>query len=107
MLDQVKSSLHEFQSRDKNFYDSKGKQEYLVANVKKVLIAEGWKKPPQRRRSYSDSATGGVPRNSSLGEDEMPLKCFSFDSEFHVKDKCDKDEKKKDLDKDKKGTKNK
>ena len=107
MLDQVKSSLRKFQSREKVSVESRSEDkmkvdESLVAGVKEALISEGWKppRPGGRRRSYSDSDAGEFPRNSSnykgkknpLGSDGKPLRCFNCKSEYHMKDKCDKKE---------------
>ena len=105
MLTQVKNSLRKFQSREKVSVDTRSENnikvdESLVASVKEALLSDGWKPPraPIRRRSYSDSDAGGVPRNSSsykgkknpLGSDGKALRCFECDSEYHMKDKCDK-----------------
>ena len=105
MLTQVKNSLRKFQSREKVSVDSRSEDkirvdESLVASVKEALLSDGWKPPraPIRRRSYSDSDAGGLPRNSltykgkknPLGSDGKALRCFECDSEYHMKDKCDK-----------------
>ena len=105
MLDQVKTSLRKFQSRERVSVDTRSEDnikvdDTLVASVKQVLLTDGWKPPrtPVRRRSYSDSDAGGVPQNSStyrgkknpLGSDGKSLKCFDCDSEYHMRDKCDR-----------------
>ena len=102
LLDQVKTSLRKFQSREKVSVGARSEDkikvdESLVASVKHALMSEGWKGP--RRRSYSDSDTEGLPRNSGnykgrknpLGSDGKPLKCFDCQSEYHMRDKCDKE----------------
>ena len=71
-----------------------------MAGVKEALLSDGWKPPKAfgRRRSYSDSDTRGLPRNSPrylgkknpLGSDGKPLRCFNCQSEYHMKNKCDK-----------------
>ena len=107
MLDQVKSSLRKFQSREKMSTDPRFENklkvdESLLTAVQQVMISEGWKAPEGggrgRRRSYSESDTGGMPRNSNgyqgkknpLGSNGKPLRCFDCQSEYHMRDKCDK-----------------
>ena len=120
LLAQIKLSLRKFQSRDKVSSNEREKirvDETLVANLKEALVSEGWK-PPGRRRSYSDSDTGGLARNSTnyrgkknpLGGDGKPVKCFGCQSEYHMldrydtKDDSEKAKEKKTKNKHKKGT---
>ena len=100
--EQFKQSLKKFQGRKTvTESDAVSLDPALVASVKKVLIADGWKKDKkqQRKRSTSEPPTGdkSANRNSSgyqgkknpLGRDYKPLKCFKCNSEYHMADKCD------------------
>ena len=66
-----------------------------------ALMTQCWKAPSNdRRRSYSESDSGGIPTNTNsptykgrknpLGEDGKRLRCFECQSEYHMRDKCDK-----------------
>ena len=66
----------------------------MVASLHKALLADGWKMPGIRRRSYSDSdaKSTGVSKNSTnykgkenpLDQDGKPLRCHKCDSEYHL-----------------------
>ena len=112
---QVEHSCRKFQRRDKVTNNIKIEvDESLVSTVIEALIVEGWR-APSRRRPYLKSYKSGMPRNSPsrafykgkknpLRAHGKPLKCFDCDSEYPMKNKCDKEkgkpkDKKKEKDK--------
>ena len=102
LFKQMKTSLKKFHGRtvvsvgeEKMKFDPA-----LVANVAQALIAQGWKKPQSTGRRRSNTDPGEVKKNSNtykgkknpLGPDGKPRTCFTCGSEYHFKDKCNKNE---------------
>ena len=102
LFKQMKTSLKKFHGRtvvsvgeEKMRFDPA-----LVANVAQALIAQGWKKPQSTGRRRSNTDPGEVKKNSNtykgkknpLGPDGKPRTCFTCGSEYHFKDKCNKNE---------------
>ena len=102
LFQQVKLSLKKFQGRKMVSSTEEGKIKFdaaLVASVAQVLVAQGWKKPGQqgRRRSNTDPGTGEIKsqKKNPKGRDGKTLTCFLCGSEYHMKDRCDKNKKNK------------
>ena len=111
----MKTSLKKFQGRSVLQGDGREGVEVdnaLLNKVKDVLVAQGWKKPPVRRRSNSnpDESPSSKPQNSPfyksrknpLGQDGKPLRCFKCQSEYHMADKCPNKDNKSEFGKDNK-----
>ena len=88
LLTQVKNSLHKFQSREKLTGGQDGckmkvqLEDSYVLSVEEALIVDGWKPPRGTNR-------GHVQKGNPIGGDGKPLKCFRYQSEYHLRDKCD------------------
>lgn len=87
LADQVKLSLRKFQSRETISQEHRAPlkvEESLVAGVKEVLLAEGWRPP------HVSGQSGNQPkgRRNPLGANGKPLRCFHCQSEFHMIDRC-------------------
>ena len=85
LADQVKLSLRKFQSRETISQEHRVPlkvEESLVAGVKEVLLAEGWRPP------HVSGQSGNQPkgRRNPLGANGKPLHCFHCQSEFHMID---------------------
>ena len=94
LLDQIKNSLRKFQSHER-FCDSDNErmqvkqEDAYAAAVKEALVAEGWT-PPRKSRPMNSPAYKG--KKNPLDENGNPRKCFKCGSEYHMADKCDKQE---------------
>ena len=92
LLDQVKSSLRKFQSRER-MSDSKEdglklkEEDVFAAAVKEVLLAKGWKPPKDKSRKFNSLSYKG--KKNPLNDDGHPYRCHKCLSEYHMADKCD------------------
>lgn len=95
LLSQIKNSLRKFQGRDR-LRDGKENliktEDTFVSSVKEALLADGWTPPG------SSPAGPSVRKNSAeykgkknpLDSNGNPLRCFKCQSEYHMSDRCDK-----------------
>ena len=92
LLTQVKNSLRKFQRREKLSGGQDGckmkvkLEDSYVLSVKEALIADGWEPP---RGTNSDRGPVQKGKKNPIGGDGKPLKCFQWQSEYHLRDKCD------------------
>jgi hypothetical protein len=96
LFEQVKGSLKKFQcSKVVSSSQEESRIRFdpaLISSVAQVLVAQGWKKPGKegRRRSNTDPGARDFKKKNPTGHDGKTLLCFLCGSEYHFKDRCDR-----------------
>ena len=101
LLEQIKNSLRKFQSRERlsGYKDDKIKvkneDDSFVTEIKDALVADGWSPPSASTNLVKQNSPYYRGKKNPLGFDGKPLKCFKCQSEYHMADACDQNQKKK------------